>query len=301
MTNPPKPRVVCFGEVLWDRFPSGDKMGGAPFNVAFRLQSLGIAAAMASAVGKDLAGDELMRRATASGIQTSLIQTCIEAETGWVQVALDTDGVATYVIGEPVAWDFITPTDALLEAVSGCEALVFGSLIGRSQLSKQTLDLLFSRAKFRVFDVNLRPPHFTFPAVIAWMHLADMVKCNEEEFAQIAQEIGVSSGSWAERMGHVAATLGLRYLVVTRGDQGALVQAEGEFYEHPGYPISVVDTVGAGDAFTATFLEGILTGRSAAESLDRACAMGALIAGSEGATAEVTPSLLEAFIAQHNH
>lgn len=300
MPSPKNPRVVCFGEVLWDRFPSGESMGGAPLNVAFRLQSLGISTAMASAVGQDGSGDKLFREMGKWDVQTQLVQRCSHAESGWVQVSVDAEGVATYEIGEPVAWDFIQHTEDLEKAVRQCEAMVFGSLIGRSEISRQTLERLFAAARFRVFDVNLRPPFISMSTIVRWMREAHLVKCNEEEFAEIEAELGFSGGSWAERTARVHAYFGMPYLIVTRGSHGALVRFQESFIEHPGYPIDVVDTVGAGDAFTATFLEGVLMGRKPMESLNRACAMGALVAGSEGATSPVSAEEIDAFIAAHN-
>jgi len=288
--------MICFGEVLWDVFPQGKKIGGAPLNVALRLSALGLQTTLVSKVGKDDLGEELLDFVEQSGLKIDHIQQTNQFDTGKVIVTLDAKGSASYDIAQPAAWDKITVRAELLEAVQKCNLFLFGSLATRDEVTKQTLFQLLTIASFKVFDVNLRPPHYTYDLLDDLMKAANFIKFNDEELTEISQEMGCASSQVENQIKHIAKHSNTHNICVTRGSEGALLYLAGTFYTQKGFPIEVADTVGAGDSFLATLLEGILTKRRPEESLERACAMGALVASKQGANPKITEKELIDFI-----
>lgn len=288
--------AICFGEVLWDVFPDQKKIGGAPLNVALRLNALGVFAKVCSAVGKDELGQEILHDLHQVGLPTDLIQQSEEHATGTVQVTLDVKGSASYTIKAPVAWDYIEETKAAHHAVQKADVFVYGSLASRNQRTQATLKALLSKAKFRVFDVNLRPPHYDHSLLEEWMQAADFIKFNDDELYEIAKQLGSPYQALDQHISYLAAHTNTPYICVTKGRHGAVFFTQGKFVYHSGYQVSIADTVGAGDSFLATLLEGILNQKPPEESLQRACAMGALVASKSGANPTITETELLRFI-----
>ena len=173
--------IVCFGEVLWDVFPSYKKIGGAPLNVALRLNSFNNNVTVISSLGKDVNGTDLLNYIKKEGLNNSAIQINEEFNTSEVIVSLDKSGSASYSIEFPCAWDYITINDTILSSVKKSDAFIFGSLIARNEVSYKTLLQLINVAPFKVFDVNLRPPHYKINVVIELMQKADFIKFNDDE------------------------------------------------------------------------------------------------------------------------
>ena len=164
---------------------------------------------------------------------------------------------------------------------------VFGSLACRNPVSKHTLFALLKVANFKVFDVNLRPPYFSQEILSKLMSSATFIKFNEEELELISQKFGSSFTAVEDNMGFISKTFGAKYICVTKGAAGAVLLIEKQFYYNSGYKISVKDTVGAGDSFLATLIHNLLSNIESQTALDRACAFGALVAGSDGANPEI--------------
>ena len=281
--------IVCIGEILWDSLPLGLFLGGAPFNVAYHLHRLGEPAVMASRVGEDRLGVEALRRMEWKGMSPELMQRDDTDPTGFVEVTLDTEGVPEYTIVRPAAWDRISRTDALVERVSNARALVYGSLAQRSPTSRHTIQQLCQADTLRVFDVNLRPPFDDRAVVAQGLEHGDLIKLNEDELDKLAVWFDWTADEPAEQIKALSAAFGCRTVCVTRGAAGAVLMHDGEWTEHPGMDVDVVDTVGAGDAFLATLLSGLLQGLAPAEMLTRANRMGAYLATCLGATPEYDP------------
>lgn len=277
---------VCFGEVLWDNFASGKKAGGAPMNVALHLHKQGIDSKMISSVGKDTDGGELTGYLKDQGLDTSLISQHASLPTGVVEVQLDADHQAKYDIVKPVAWDEIKYSEELEQVVSQSDVLIFGSLASRSETSKTTLLKLLPAAKFKVFDMNLRPPHFEEELVIFLMRACDVLKINEVELDYLAQLFSFESGSREEQLKQLRKQISVPTICVTLGGEGAMVLHNDKLLKHQGVKVVPVDTVGAGDAFLATFIASYLKGLSIELTLERACAAGALVASRPGANPE---------------
>ena len=216
-----------------------------------------------------------------------LIQTDDEHATSLVKVILQPDGSASYDIVYPCAWDKITVTEEALLRVAESDAFVFGSLSTRDPVSRATLSELLPAARFRVFDVNLRKPHYDTERVRGLMKQADLVKLNDDELYELAEAFGSPYRSLEQNMRYLAGHTGTPHLCVTLGAHGAVYLNNGRFHAHHGYRVKVADTVGSGDSFLAGFIFKLLSGSPPEEILAFACAMGALNASLHGATPDL--------------
>jgi fructokinase len=277
--------ILCVGEVLWDALPEGLYLGGAPFNVACHLHALGEEVAMVSRVGEDRLGREALRRLKARGMTTALVQVDADLETGFVKVALDDSGGAEYVIVQPAAWDALTLTGALSERASEAAALVFGTLAQRRERARRTVRALCDMRDdtVKVLDVNLRPPYGQRSVIEASLDLADVAKLNEQELFKISGWLDLS-GDLRGTVAALARRFGCRAVCVTRGAEGSALWRDGEWTRRGSYSVSVQDTVGAGDAFLAALLAGLLDGQASDVVLARANRLGAYVASRAGGT-----------------
>ena len=292
---------VCFGEVLFDIFPSLIKIGGAPLNVAVRLAALGNYSSVISRIGSDKLGKEIVNYLKINNVNASCLQIDEELKTGQVLVNLDEKGSATYTINYPSAWDKIEVTHENEQLVSSSDAIVFGSLICRDERSQHTLLQLLQLARFRVFDVNLRQPFYEIKILNKLMQIADFIKFNEEEIFEICELNGESKLSLKECIVYISKFTNTSQICVTRGSNGAVLYINEQFYEHQGYSIKVADTVGAGDSFLAGLLHQLLQNTEPNEALEFSCALGALVAGENGANPSITVSDIVAFIQSNSH
>lgn len=281
------PGVICFGEILWDFLPRGLFPGGAPHNVAYHLQQLGLRPHLVSAVGCDLLGDELLRRLRHWGLPLTGLSRHRGLPTGYVTATLGTTGDAHYEIAASVAWDQIAVEEDTVRAAVDARALVFGSLAQRSTCNRAALDRLFAvlpPAAVRIFDVNLRPPHDDLPLVMELARRATLLKLNTVEAARLA---GDSPGFGREeaQARTLAARTGCHTVCITAGENGAGILSEGVWFWAGGRPVPVRDTVGAGDAFLAGLTSGLILHReNPPVALARACRLGEFVASCDGAT-----------------
>ena len=281
--------VICFGEVLWDILPTGQQPGGAPFNVAVHLHQLGQPAQLISRVGDDELGRELLAFIESKGLSTAHVQQGHTHLTGVVKANVDDANEVVYKIVQPVAWDYIQYEPALAELVAQADVLVYGSLVARQAGSRETLFRLLENAQFRVFDVNLRPPHYTKEITKYLLGKSHLVKMNHHELAEIMEWFG--HGPLHDRavaMQWLAERYQLQAVCVTCGADGALLWTGGRLYRAPGLSVEVRDTIGSGDAFLAALLKGWLAGEEPETMLRFACAAGALVATHQGATPALT-------------
>lgn len=288
-------QVLCYGEVLWDTFGNEEVPGGAPMNVALHLIKQGINAAMVSRIGNDAAGKKLSDFLLLNQLNTQLVQVDDTLPTCRVTVKLDEHQHATYTIPQPVSWDNIQPSAQLLQAVQQAQVIVFGSLVCRSKTSKNTLlTLLTSSNLLRVFDVNLRAPHYELPTIQTLATHADVIKMNDDEADMLMDH---PDEPFKNRMMAFQQKYNLKTVCITRGEHGAIVYHEGVFYEHPGFKTHVVDTVGAGDSFLATLIAGIVNQQPMQQVIEKACAVGALVAGQRGANPVYNEEQIGAIVA----
>ncbi|RZK19744.1 MAG: carbohydrate kinase [Hymenobacter sp.] len=290
--------VICFGEVLWDILPTGKQPGGAPFNVAVHLHQLGQPVQLISRVGDDELGRELLAFISSKGLSTSQVQQGHSHLTGVVKANVDDAHEVVYKIVQPVAWDYIQYEPELAELVAQADVLVYGSLVARQAGSRETLYRLLENARFRVFDVNLRPPHYTQEITEYLLRKSHLVKLNHHELAEVLEWLGHGPGlDRAEAMRWLAERYQLQAVCVTCGAEGALLYTGGQHYRAPGLPVAVRDTIGSGDAFLAALLRGWLAGDEPEAMLRFACAAGALVATHQGATPAITAAEVAALLA----
>lgn len=283
--------IACFGEMLWDVLPTGKQPGGAPLNVAVHLHNFGLDAQLISRVGHDDLGAELLGFAAGKGLNTSHVQRGETHLTGVVKANVSDSNEVTYKIVKPVAWDYIRYETPLCELVQGAEAFVFGSLAARSPVSRETLYRLLQQAPFRVFDVNLRPPHYSRDVVQYLLRRADLVKLNHHELAEIMGWFGASPDE-ETALEWLAGRFHLQAVCVTKGADGAVLWTGGQLYRSPGRVVQVQDTIGSGDAFLAALLRGWLAGQPPADYLAFACAAGSLVATFQGATPAISERMV---------
>lgn len=280
--------ICCYGEVLWDMLPSGKQMGGAPMNVAAHLKQMGLSAVIISRVGKDALGDEIMDWLNRNQFPLQWVQTDEQHETGTVQVELTDKNRVTYEIVQPASWDFIEVSAAMIEMVKNASAIVFGTLACRCPVSRASLMKLLEQAPLKIFDVNLRSPHYSQELVECLLHQAEIVKMNDDELHLISAWYGLSEKEDPEIMDQLKSAFNIRLLLVTRGGNGALARNDTAFFESQGYKVKVADTIGSGDSFLAGFLKMFLSGSPVQEALNFACATGAVVATYDGAIPAVT-------------
>ncbi len=280
-------KIACYGEILWDLFPDGKKLGGAPLNVALRLCSLGSEVSMISRLGDDLLAEETRALLEDYGLKRDFIQEDSELETGAVEIELDNTGSASYTIKKPVAWDAIALTEGNQKIVDMADLFIFGSLATRTDGSKNTLLELLKLAKKPIFDVNLRAPDYDLSKIVALMEHAYLIKMNEDELSEISNFMGINNTAIEEKITALGKTFPANFICVTRGSKGALLIDGDKLYAHPGYPAKVVDTVGAGDAFLAGLLHWLFRESGPEQALAHGCALGALVASQKGANGKV--------------
>jgi fructokinase len=281
---------------LWDMLPGGARPGGAPMNVAIHLKRLGMDPLLVSSVGKDPRGEKLLQFLNTSHLNMRYVQQDKNLPTSKVLVLLDEKKNATYEICEPVAWDHILPVDELDGLAKKAGLIIFGSLASRHSVTRETLLQILGRSSaMRLLDVNLRPPYDKPEVLVPLLHAADLVKLNEEELSGIA--------GWYDRKGNerelvmwLARKFDCRSVCVTRGARGAALFAEDKWYEHPGFKVKAVDTVGAGDAFLAGLVARLSDGTSPEQALEFACATGAYVASQAGAVPEYVQEDIDFFL-----
>ncbi len=283
-----KKTVICFGEVLFDVFPSYRQIGGAPLNVALRLATLGLEAQIISRIGNDALGKELLAFIQASNVSTETIQIDEILPTGEVLVQLDEQGSASYTINYPVAWDSIQATATVMSAIKSADALVFGSLVCRDERSYKTLQQLLSLARYKIFDVNLRAPFYSPALLINLMQQSDFIKFNDDELYEVSGYLNSPFQSLEENIVFMAEQTHAKSICVTKGSHGAVLYYNAQLYFNSGYKIIVADTVGAGDSFLAGLLSQLLVNKQPQKALDFACALGAIVASHEGANPNIS-------------
>lgn len=279
-------KVVCFGEVLWDNFPAGKKPGGAPMNVALHLHKQGTNSNLISSIGNDRDGEELKEFLKQEGLSTTHIQVHPQLPTGIVNVELDQQQQATYTIVAPVAWDEIFHLKSHDKLINNADAIVFGSLACRHPVSHQTLLKLLDKNRLAIFDMNLRPPHFEKHLLRDLMHRCNILKINEDELSYLRRELPLQKADTENQLAQLSRMAGTNTICLTLGSKGAMVLHNGKIYQHPGFSVTVADTVGAGDAFLASFIAGFLQDLPMEHILARACATGALVASKTGSNPE---------------
>jgi fructokinase len=285
--------VVGLGEVLWDLFPEGKQFGGAPANFAYHAKCLGAEGFVVSAVGNDDLGREILDRLDALGLNRQFVAVDGAHPTGTVSVELDAAGKPRYVIHEDVAWDFVPVVPGLMDLAQKADAVCFGSLAQRSDASRKTIrDFLGATQEgcLRIFDINFRQRFYDAKTVARSLELANVLKLNDEELPVVAKLLKISGGE-DDVMAALRDRYDLQVIALTKGAHGAVLIGPDGRSVHAGVAAKVVDTVGAGDAFTAVLAMGLLRGLDLDAINEHANHVAAYVCSRPGATPEMPARL----------
>lgn len=287
--------LVGLGEILWDLFPDGARFGGAPANFTCSAAGLGGDSCdvfIVSALGTDELGDRAIASLVEHGVKISQVARN-SRPTGQVHVKLDGHGHATYEFEPDAAWDRLEWTTELAQLANRTNAVCFGTLGQRSDESLATIRRFVSAtpvSALRIFDINVRKPFVSDDVILDSLRLANILKLNDEELPVLAKLFGLN-GSPIAMLQQLAEQFAFQAIALTRGEHGAILLRGEEICEEPGIETLVVDTVGAGDAFTATFAIGLLQGQDLRSINRRACQVASYVCSQRGATPKIPDRL----------
>lgn len=286
--------VIGMGEALWDVLPDGKKLGGAPANFVYHAAQFGLDSCVVSAVGDDKLGHELPDGLQSRGVRCLIEQ--VPYPTGTVLVELDEAGIPCYTIKENVAWDNIPFTPQLESLARQTRAVSFGSLAQRSVVSRETINRFLDLMPegddcLKIFDVNLRQSFYTKEVLCNSMRRCNVLKINDEELVAVSRMFGYPGIDLQDKCWLLMGKYNLKMLILTCGVNGSYVFTPGHcsFVDTP--KVDVVDTVGAGDSFTAAFVSSVLLGRSVDEAHRRAVEVSAYVCTQHGAMPLLPESL----------
>lgn len=279
------PLVVGIGELLWDLLPDGRQVGGAPANFAYHARALGAASVIVSAVGDDRSGQEILEELGRRGLDRTGIAVVSGAPTGTVTVAVDAGGIPRYTIHEGVAWDVIPWRAGLASLAARADAVCFGSLAQRFPISRATIGAFLDATRpdcLRVLDLNLRQSYFSRETVRSLLGRATVLKLNDEELATVGGLLSLS-GSEDRVLAGLLETYPLFLIALTKGPSGSRLFGRDVDLHTPGRSVETADTVGAGDAFTAVLVTGMLRRWGWEEIGERANRVAAYVCSRKGA------------------
>lgn len=295
MNTKERPIVIGLGEILWDMLPEGRRLGGAPANFAYHSHALGAKGVVVTAVGGDVDGDEIFNSLAELEIETAYLERVEDYPTGTVSVELCRDGHASYTIHSPVAWDYIGWSESLSLLAKKCDAVCFGSLAQRSAVSQKTIRQFLQSTSddcMRVFDVNIRQNYATEEIVRQSLKLANILKLNDEELPTVAAMLDISDSDESEIVNELISSCYLSCVMLTKGSAGSVLYTKDEVSFCESQDVSVVDTVGAGDSFTAAAVMGLLEGKPLKDLHRRASKIADHVCTQSGATPSLNQGLI---------
>jgi len=278
--------AICYGEILWDVLPDGRQPGGAPLNVAYHLNKLGMSTSIVSSIGNDNNGFKLERLLDEWGIDKHLLQKDESHATSEVIAKMNNGNEVSYDIVFPVAWDFIRYSESVAKQLHPATYFIYGSLSSRNDVSRNTLFELLEREAIKVFDINLRPPFVNRDLLEALLRKADIVKFNQAELEMAQLLFGGSFSNEASQIKFIQDHFNVPEIIVTKGEFGASYYKNNEVYNAWGSEVKVQDTIGSGDSFLAAFIASHYLKINAQSIIKNAVTMGAFIATKKGGCPE---------------
>ena len=295
-----RPEILGIGEILWDLLPGGPQLGGAPFNFTFHCHQLGHEAVMVSRVGIDPRGQDIRSALRQLGLTDELIQDDSQHPTGTVVVDVDGNGQPTFTIAPEVAYDYLAWERRLDALAPHVRALCFGTLIQRHPVARETVRRLVRSARnaVSVYDVNLRQHFYDRDVLETSLKACRWAKLNEHELVALRDLLGLAGKNDSALLSDLRKRYKVELACLTRGAKGCLVQTDDEEIAAPGLAVTVVDTVGAGDAFTAGLLCSALEERDLGEAVAFANRLAARVATAAGGTPVIGEEELQSLGAQ---
>ena len=297
-------KIAAFGELLWDLLPNRKVLGGAPANFIYRINSFGDNGTLLSKVGNDKAGREAREALKRLGVSDENIQTDYEFPTGSVKVKIDNFGNADYNIITDVAYDHIEINAEMIDAFSQASCVCFGTLVQRYGISKNTLRELIHESPdvVKFLDINLRNNCYTVASIEESLKMANILKTNDEELLITKNLLNLKHENLKELAQETIEKYNLEIILCTLGSNGAFCLTNDDvFYYDSGYQISLGDTVGSGDAFSAGFVHYYMNDRPIEEALSFGNAAGAMVATTTGATSPIRKEeILDFMVIPHN-
>jgi len=273
--------ALCYGEILWDVLPDGPQPGGAPLNVAYHLNKMGVSTSIISKIGNDSDGERLLSLMDTWGINLQFLQVDNAYPTSEVLAKMN-GNEATYEIVFPVAWDFITKNNKIQSSINSSTYLVYGSLASRNDTSRNTLFNLLETDAIKVFDINLRPPFMERDLLKILLEKADIVKLNQAELELVQIIFNGPLSTEASQVQFIRDRFNVGEVVITKGESGASYYTSKKGYHLWGNEVKVADTIGSGDSFLAAFIANHHLKAEPEIILKNAIAMGAFIATKKG-------------------
>lgn len=279
-------QAICYGEVLWDVLPEGPQPGGAPLNVAYHLNKLGVPTDIVSKIGNDEQGKRLENRLAGWGLSRNYLQVDTQYPTSEVIAKMTNGNEVSYEIIFPVAWDFITIGDDFRQKLSKSTYFVYGSLASRNKVTRDTLLNLLESDAIKVFDINLRPPFIGHDILKTLLQKADIVKFNQSELEMVQILFGGSLGNEVSQIRFIMEHFNIKEIIITKGESGASYYVNDKAWNIWGNEVKVKDTIGSGDSFLAAFIASHYNKEHPETILRNAIAMGAFIATKKGGCPE---------------
>ena len=282
----PTPKIAGIGEILWDMLPNGGRLGGAPNNFACHCQQLGGESYPVSCVGDDALGKRALAELEQLGVSSKFVQQVTTHLTGQVQISLNMEGKATYQILVDMAWDHLHFTPELRNLAASLDAICFGSLAQRFPVTRETIRLVLQEMPekaLRIFDINLRAPFYSREQIEESLGYATVLKLSDDELPVLSGYYGLE-GSPIARLTALRERFDLDLVAYTRGANGSVLIGANETDETPGIEIDVVDSIGAGDSFTAALCMGLLNGWPLSRTNQFANQVAAFVCSQNGAT-----------------
>lgn len=286
--------IAGIGELLWDVLGESEELGGAPVNFTYHASALGATGIAISTIGDDKRGRKALIELEKRGLSCDHITVSQNETTGYVNARLDQDGVATYTFPDHVAWDNITLHGSTRSLANNLDAICFGSLAQRSDHSREVIQSFLQsvpKETIKVFDLNIRQQFYTENTITTSLEIADVLKINDEELVLLAAMYGLQ-GNDNTILEYLVTTCNLQLAVLTRGGAGSLLVTPTECSDHDGFSAEVVDTIGAGDSFTAATVLGLLRGLPLDSINEHANRVAAFVCSQKGAMPELPESLL---------
>lgn len=288
MRNVTQQYVLCFGELVWDLLPNGKHLGGAPLNVAAHLNILGMRSIPVTAVGLDLLGAEAIEKIRNLNISTQCLSSVKDKPTGTVGVTLTKDGVPEFLVASDTAWDFIPENENMLMLNKSASAIVYGSLSQRMPHNRALLNkLLDENNGIKIFDINLRKPFYDLDIVRGLAEKTDIIKLSIDELALLIDS-DFNSAEVEKSTRVFAKNWHMEKVCLTCGSKGAGLLWDDRWLWEPSQKVKVVDTVGAGDAFLARMIYGVLSGEDISITLFNSCRLAERVVTQHGAIPDMS-------------